>query len=45
MSRFLKKQLVKIYVNLYFQIGVNIIGLPQFHNINFTYKSYENITI
>jgi hypothetical protein len=40
MSKYIKKQLVKFYVNIYFQIGVNIIGLPNFHNIRFSYKEY-----
>ena len=43
MSKYLKKQLVKVLVNIQFQIGVNIIGLPDFHKHSFSYKEYAYI--
>jgi len=40
MSKYFKKQLIKFYVNIHFQIGVNVIGLPEFYKLSFSYLDY-----
>lgn len=37
------KKLKKLIVSVSFQIEVNIIGLPDFHKHNFSYKEYAYI--